>query len=187
MGGAVSGAVVGGVVGGFVAWKNNTNLWTGKPIEIGRTRWSFNNSANYSKAKGVVEIGDVIGEWPDGKQFVQTRGTIHENLTARVQAKISLYPDVIDPRTGSKITLPHVNEIVPEGARVPWGRIERATFIKEWHSRGFPRPKGGWGVYDIHHITPRAYGGTNDFWNLVPVERNTHKLFNNFWRLFGGL
>lgn len=170
VGGAVSGAVVGGVVGGFAASRNNTTLWMGD-----------------SKAKGVVEIGDVIGEWPDGRQFVQARGTIHENLTARVQAKISLYPDVIDPRTGSKITLPHVNEIVPEGARVSWGRIERATFIKEWHSRGFPRPKGGWGVYDIHHITPRAYGGTNDFWNLVPVERNTHKLFNNFWRLFGGL
>ena len=34
----------------------------------------------------------------------------------------------------------------------------------------------------------REFGGTNDFWNLVPVERGTHsRLFNYFWKLFGGL
>jgi len=138
-------------------------------------------------ASGVVEIGDIIGEWPDGRQFTQVSGNIYENLTARVQAKLNLYPNVIDPRTGGKIPLPYVNEIVPEGTRVPWGRVERASFIREWYSKGFASPKGGWDFYDIHHITPRAFGGTNNFWNLVPVERNTHKLFNNFWRLFGGL
>ncbi len=42
--------------------------------------------------------------------------------------------------------------------------------------------------YDIHHIHPREFGGTNDFWNLVPVERaSTHKLFNTLWREFDGL
>lgn len=30
--------------------------------------------------------------------------------------------------------------------------------------------RGGWAEYDIHHIKPREYGGTNDFWNLVPVQ-----------------
>lgn len=35
---------------------------------------------------------------------------------------------------------------------------------------------------------PREFGGTNDFWNLVPVERTTHqKEFNAFWRQFGAL
>lgn len=35
---------------------------------------------------------------------------------------------------------------------------------------------------------PREYGGTNDFGNLVPVERRTHQLeFNTFWQKFGHL
>lgn len=38
------------------------------------------------------------------------------------------------------------------------------------------------GQYDIHHIKPREYGGTNDFWNLTPVQRRTHQQeFNKFW------
>jgi hypothetical protein len=43
-------------------------------------------------------------------------------------------------------------------------------------------------MYDIHHITPREFGGTNDFWNLVPVERSIHQTqFNPFWSQFGEL
>ena len=33
-----------------------------------------------------------------------------------------------------------------------------------------------------------TFGGGNDFWNLVPVERQTHwDLFNSFWGQFNGL
>ena len=54
--------------------------------------------------------------------------------------------------------------------------------------RGYARPSGGWDQYDIHHILPVKYGGTNDFWNLVPVFRQTHvQEFNSFWRQFGDL
>lgn len=65
--------------------------------------------------------------------------------------------------------------------------MDKAAFIREWHSRGYAAPKGGWQQYDIHHIIPRQYGGTNDFWNLVPVERTFHYQFNTFWSQFGGL
>ena len=62
------------------------------------------------------------------------------------------------------------------------------AFIAEWSRRGYATPRGGWARYDIHHIQPLEFGGTNDFWNLVPVERGTHsRLFNDFWRLFEGL
>lgn len=67
--------------------------------------------------------------------------------------------------------------------RVPWGPKERAAFIAEWIRRTYPVPAGGWNNYDIHHIRPREFGGTNNFDNLVPVERQTdHRLFNEFWR-----
>jgi hypothetical protein len=44
-------------------------------------------------------------------------------------------------------------------------------------------PPGGWAAYDIHHIRPREYGGTNAFDNLVPVLRDVHQnQFNPWWR-----
>lgn len=93
------------------------------------------------------------------------------------------YPDVPDLRTGRSIPFPTGNlQIVPKANRVIWDNNARATFIKEWHDKGYPRPRGGWEEYDIHHIKPREYGGTNDFWNLTPVQRRTHQQeFNKFW------
>jgi hypothetical protein len=94
------------------------------------------------------------------------------------------YPEVRHPGTGGLI--PHPGEglsRVPPADRAPWGARERGAFIKEWYDRGFSTPEGGWAKYDIHHIRPREYGGTNAFDNLVPVERSVHQsAFNPWWR-----
>jgi hypothetical protein len=72
---------------------------------------------------------------------------------------------------------------VPVSQRVPWGGKERGDYIKEWYDRGYSTPEGGWSGYDIHHIRPREYGGTNDFDNLVPIPRDVHQQqFNSWWR-----
>jgi hypothetical protein len=94
------------------------------------------------------------------------------------------YPKVLDIRTGEPIPYPGEGLTkIPVEARVPWGASERAAFIKEWYNRGFSTPEGGWSNYDIHHILPREYGGTNSFDNLVPVERSVHQNeFNPWWR-----
>ena len=135
--------------------------------------------------KYLDEVGDVMGAKKIGG--VGNRGEV-SNLAARVQAKLSLYPKIPDPRTGINIKLPYVDEIVPKADRVSWDLNARGKYIKEWYDRGYTTPTGGWDKYDIHHIKPREFGGTNDFWNLVPVERTTHqKEFNEFWRQFGEL
>jgi RHS repeat-associated protein len=111
-------------------------------------------------------------------------------LVARILAKIDLYPKVIDPRTGRHIPFPSaIKNRVADAERITWdSKSDRATFIAEWHGRGYETPRAGWDKCDIHHIQPREFGGSNDFWNLVPVERTTHqKLFNEFWREFTGL
>ena len=94
------------------------------------------------------------------------------------------YPEVIDPRTGEPIHFPGEDlQKVPVSERVTWGAQERGAFIKEWYDRGYPTPEGGWSGYDIRHIQPREYGGTNDFDNLVPVPRDVHQQqFNPWWR-----
>jgi hypothetical protein len=94
------------------------------------------------------------------------------------------YPEVLHPGTGEPIPYPGEGLTkVPVSERVPWGAQERGSFIKEWYDRGFSTPEGGWSEYDIHHVIPREYGGTNDFGNLVPVERGVHQSeFNTWWR-----
>ena len=109
-------------------------------------------------------------------------------IIAKIKAKLNLYPNVIDPRTGRRIPLPFVSNKVPKEDRVDWNKEERRKYIAEWYDRGYETPQGGWDKYDIHHIKPREFGGDNTFENLVPVERNTHqKEFNTFWREFGEL
>ena len=121
--------------------------------------------------------------------WFRNRRAASSGLVARIQGKLRLYPQVIDARTGRHIGFPSgITGKVDKSLRVPWTKQDRASFIAEWHRRGFAEPTGGWDKYDIHHIHPREFGGTNDFWNLVPVERGTHQeLFNEFWREFLGL
>ena len=86
------------------------------------------------------------------------------------------YPSVIDPRTGQEMPFPEgVLQRLADGEKpVEWNNMTRGAYIKEWLDRGYPEPEGGWKPYDIHHILPRDFGGTNDFWNLVPVLRTIH-------------
>jgi RHS repeat-associated protein len=94
------------------------------------------------------------------------------------------YPTVPNLATGQAIPEPPAGLTkVAFGDRVPWGAQERGAFIKQWYDRGLPTPEGGWAEYDIHHIIPREYGGTNVFENLVPIVRSVHQnVFNAWWR-----
>lgn len=111
---------------------------------------------------------------------------LYASLVARIQSKLDLYPKVVDARTGRHIGFPSgITGKIDKSLRVLWTKQHRAEFIAEWKRRGYAEPVGGWDKYDVHHIQPREFGGTNDFWNLAPVERNTHQnLFNEFWREF---
>jgi RHS repeat-associated protein len=105
-------------------------------------------------------------------------------MVSQTIARIWRYPKVIDPRSGRPIHFPTGNlATVDKADRAPWGLEERANYIREWYVRGYATPRGGWDKYDIHHIHPRKLGGGNDFSNLVPVEKGTHReQFNKFWR-----
>ncbi|NEQ26428.1 MAG: HNH endonuclease [Microcoleus sp. SIO2G3] len=61
------------------------------------------------------------------------------------------------------------------------GRKERGEYIAEWYRTGYDTPPRDWQLYDIHHIKPREYGGSNDFENLVHILRQVHiNEFNAF-------
>jgi len=146
--------------------------------------WDFENVSAEELQDIADRVNRGIGDSYD-RQVTAWLSNTKSDLVQRILGKLSLYPNVIDPRTGQNIIFPSdIGTRVPRTDRVDWGLQERGNYIREWYQRGYPTPKGGWEHYDIHHIKPREFGGTNDFSNLVPVERNTHKLFNTFWREF---
>ncbi|WP_337969580.1 HNH endonuclease signature motif containing protein [Virgibacillus salexigens] len=67
---------------------------------------------------------------------------------------------------------------VPPEDRVPWNNELRGEYIAEYIDRyGDPTKKDpdfAWKDYDIHHIIPREYGGSNYFNNLIPLKREFH-------------
>jgi RHS repeat-associated protein len=105
---------------------------------------------------------------------------------ARVNKAGVDYPVVKDVITGKEIEFPEGPLArVPRADRAVWNLKERGRFIAEWHRRGNKTPSGGWEYYDIHHVKPLEFGGTNAFENLAPVERTVeHQRFNRFWEKY---
>lgn len=127
--------------------------------------------------------GDV---WLGGMSAPGRLTTIDDAMV--VNAKGKAYPNVTDLRTGNPIPAPPSGLTrVPVSDRVLWGPRQKHAFIKQWYDQGYSTPPGGWSAYDIHHIIPREYGGTNEFWNLTPVPRKVHQTeFNTWWLGYGG-
>lgn len=139
-------------------------------------------------ADNRVEQSRHAVNWPEVSSTAPARVVAADTVPDVVNAAGKSYPDVIDPRTGDPIAAPSSGlSKVPVGDRVPWGAQQRGAYIKDWYDQGYSTPEGGWAQYDMHHIIPREYGGTNDFNNLVPVLRTVHQQeFNPWWMNYGG-
>ena len=135
-------------------------------------------SSEVTDALGITQSAIANG---GGSSGTNDESNFQEGLK-QLNSKGVSYPEIKDPRTGKSIPMPEGElKTVPKDQRVEWNNATRSEFIKEWYDRGYETPEGGWEKYDIHHILPREYGGTNDFENLVPVERTIHQTQLNSW------
>ncbi len=86
-----------------------------------------------------------------------------------------------DPYSDKNMFTPETTlmQQVPADQRVPWDNILRGEYIAKYiETYGDPKkqnPNFNWSDYDIHHIIPKEYGGTNDFNNLIPLKREFHQ------------
>ena len=147
-------------------------------IEVA-TKIATEEALNYALGEGLGKVAGALGKL---KGLGGAAGVVRR--TPPVNRAGSAYPRVRNPGTGKLVPYPGDGLVkVPHAQRVPWTRADRGAYIKEWYDRGYSTPPGGWDNYDIHHIKPREYGGTNAFENLVPLERTTqHAQFNSWWR-----
>jgi hypothetical protein len=209
------GAVAGGVVtahGIDTAIAGARQVWTGEWTQTGTSQalqtyvgLSTSDAEYYdSMASVVFSLGanaaatSKLGSLAAAERSVPSTLSTSAAATAGaigaevggpvVNAKGVAYPRVLDPRTGEPIPAPPAGlSKVPKADRTPRGDArDRGAYIKEYYDRGYSTPEGGWKPYDIHHIIPLEYGGTNDFDNRVPVDRTVHQQqFNPWWANYG--
>ena len=103
------------------------------------------------------------------------------------------YPCTRDIRTGQNIPYPFAAGQEPP-ARIPRNqRLSRnpnkykRDYVCKYHFKT-PQLEGNdpWEEYQIHHIFPLEYGGTNDFWNQVPLLGPDHRPFTTYWKGWEG-
>ena len=112
------------------------------------------------------------------------------------------WTEVKDIRTEQNMVFPEgVGSRVPKDSRVGWYRNQseanlyrvndtdilcKKDYIDEWYRRGYQTPEGGWNLYEIHHITPREFGGSAEFENMVPLLKDVHrKVVTPWWNGYG--
>ncbi|MCP3773526.1 HNH endonuclease [Paenibacillus sp. MZ04-78.2] len=131
-----------------------------------------------------------------GYYFLESKHTIKNMLGMTLGAssgqtsqyllntKASLYPNVSDPYSGKAMTEPRADWAYT--GSIPWTKTDRGNFIAEYSRR---HPNNGWNwsgeFTEIHHIRPRQYGGSNDYDNLIPLEKWFHQgPVEGWWRYY---
>lgn len=89
------------------------------------------------------------------------------------------YPtDTKSPVTGN--SLPYNFSVtateIPSSQWVPWN----AT-IRNQYANYLGKDLTG---YEVHHILPRRYGGTNSYSNLIPLTKSDHTRVTNWWNYY---
>jgi hypothetical protein len=183
-----------------------TNSMVGRDSHRGEIKWDYTRKLNYwglvggpnydivgmataqeaghraAQAMSIFAMG-TPGSLSNGPNWTYEGETYQFNLETPVNSRGDPYPTIVDPRTGNPIPFPRNPQRVDKALRVEYTMADRAAFIREWYARGYPTPAGGWGGdnVNIHHIRPIAFGGGNDFWNLVPVPTDFHRQVLNPW------
>lgn len=139
---------------------------------------AHDNDLNLGESLSVSHTG--IRE--SAKYYVVLKGTANgEKLnysTSHVpfNKKAEKYPtDIKSPVTGE--SLPYYFSMtlqkIPEDQRVVWNTSTRNAYEKHLGVS----LKG----YEVHHIIPRAYGGTNIYTNLIPLDPTDHTKVTTWW------
>jgi hypothetical protein len=148
-------------------------FWTGSEVHVGNSKtevvpaqtkfWSISGmaSAYYVGSETQPETS-----WQASYTLINRTGNIFPDYTdswSHKKASDGLRTD------WNKVTNP-----------VNWDNNTRGTAISQYINL-YGNPKWDWSNYQIHHIQPRAYGGTNDISNLIPIPASQHSLITSWF------
>lgn len=98
--------------------------------------------------------------------------------------KASKYPSYTCSLSNQLCVKPYYSNfaVTPVAERVSWEKPDRDRYIKyfnETYNNG--KAPWDWEQYQVHHIRPRKFGGTNIYSNLIPIPKDIHYKFNGWW------
>lgn len=139
------------------AYDNDLNL--GESISVTHTNVSY-TAKYYAVVTGTANGGSI------------NYSTYHIPFNSRGEK----YPtDITSPVTGE--SLPYNFSVtlseIPQSDWVPWNQT-----IRDQYEAYLGEDLTG---YDVHHIVPRRYGGTNAYSNLIPLAHPDHSRVTNWW------
>ncbi|MEK5501418.1 HNH endonuclease signature motif containing protein [Bacillus sp. FSL M8-0168] len=100
--------------------------------------------------------------------------------------KPALYPHAKDSHTKQVMGAPaDANmKVVPKDKREDRDPNLRKKF-KKWYIKKYGEPKWNWDNYEVHHVIPLKYGGSNDMSNFFPLEKKFHqKTVTPWWSAY---
>lgn len=148
--------------------------------------WGIEKNPNMKEGDKLVSTAEAKTRFFRGTidAFVVTDGLIsdnHKESSDKVLFNFAAmpYPEYADSHSGKKNHEPSTSWSKVKNP-VSWTSEDRRDYIA-WYVDTYGDPGWKWSDYDIHHIRPREYGGTNDTSNLMPVPRSIHQLLITPW------
>lgn len=147
---------------------NSSNTFTNVKKNQEVTLVSSITSTKFWRGKATV-----TGYFSDGSKDVG-------NLTSDrflLNKKGVIYPSYKDPGSGKTLTVPEYtnwSKNYVEG----WTTTDRNKY-RNWYDDNYRDIN--WSNYEVHHIRPRAYAGTNSNSNLIPLPTDFHRKVVSPW------
>lgn len=88
------------------------------------------------------------------------------------------YPVFKDSKSNKVMSEPSSTRWTKKYYPEAWTTSKRTAYIK-WYESNYG--KLSWTDYEIHHIRPRVYYGSNDYSNLIPLKKGDHRSIVSPW------
>ncbi|WGV59547.1 HNH endonuclease signature motif containing protein [Brevibacillus brevis] len=161
--------------GSYIVEKREDIKWD-NPTVGSYTNWVTYYLKDARFWQSVARMTPYFGKVPAGGSL-----TVFAPNKILLNSKAIGYPYYKDPISQQIMPEPETTTWtkVHSDYRVPWTKKEREEY-KDWYRKQY-KTNFDFDGYEIHHIRPRAYGGSNDPINLIPVPRDFHRKTVSPW------
>jgi len=133
------------------------------------TKYTYSQTATYYYK---VKVSGTI----DGQSFSYSTNASLWNK------KAVKYPSYTDAASGLSVSKPSSTIWSKVSSPVPALTTTQRNAYRSYYETTYLNGEAkDWTNIEIHHIRPRAYGGTHSYSNLIPLPKAMHNKFTSWW------
>ncbi|WML26686.1 hypothetical protein [Neobacillus sp. OS1-33] len=115
-----------------------------------------------------------VGVFGDGSTDVDSTSSDRELLNKKGVP----YPTFKDPKSGKVMSVPSSTTWTKNYYPESWTTAKRTKYL-DWYEDNYGDINRS--DYEVHHIRPRVYYGSNDYSNLIPLKKSYHQQIVSPW------